>query len=240
MSYADVLKKARDEIKLSRDIDIEDHYIRPAYTGGYLIEVCGEECVNKADQLAKHMSEICNCSGVRITRPSEKMRDVKIYGFDVSVTNDELMEFVAGTDGCTLAELRVNSYRFTKNNMGIAWIKCPIRTAKKLYNIGSFKIGWSKIFIEKPRSRPLQCYRCHELGHSKNICRNPIDRSGYCYNCGGSDHKIKDCKNATYCYVCRHYGRNDNHKVGSGFCMIPRHKDRIYYADRRDGFLDDK
>lgn len=50
VSYAEVLRRARNEISLSRDLDINDHHVRQAYTGGYLIEVCGENCEDKALQ----------------------------------------------------------------------------------------------------------------------------------------------------------------------------------------------
>lgn len=240
MSYADVLKKARDEITLSRDMDMAEHCVRQAYTDGYLIEVSGEDCESKADRLARYMNEMFNDSGVMISRPRGKMIDIKIHGFDVSITSNELVKFVANAGECTTAELSMINYRFTRNNIGIAWMKCPINVANRLHNIGSYKIGWSKISIERSKPRPLQCYRCHELGHSKNKCKNPIDRSGSCYNYGENGHKIKECKNATSCYVCRHYGENENHKVGSKYCMASKYKDCVYNSNRRDGKMDDK
>lgn len=150
------------------------------------------------------------------------------------------MEFVANTGGCTVAQLRTNSFRFTNNCVGIAWIKCPLSVAQKLHNTGSYKIGWSNIIVEKAKPKPLQCFRCHELGHSRNNCKNPIDKSGNRYNCGDKDHKVQECERFTFCYVCRQYGRNDNHRVDSRFCTIPSQVDRKYYASRRDGNLKDK
>lgn len=234
------IKESRDEISLSRDFNIDDHHVRQVYTGGFLIEVRGDECEDKADRLVERMNGIVNSSSVAISRPKEKIMDVKIYGFDVSITKEELIDFVANTGGCTTAELRMNSFRFTKYNVGIAWIKCPLSVAQKLHNIGSCKVGWSKITMEKSRPKPLQCFRCHDLGHSRNNCKNPIDRTGNCYNCRGSGHKIQECESTTCCYVCRQYGKNDNHRVGSRFCTIPSYADRTYYASRRDGSLKNK
>lgn len=45
ISYADTLKKARDEISLKRHLDIDDHHIKQAYTGGFLISVANRTII---------------------------------------------------------------------------------------------------------------------------------------------------------------------------------------------------
>ncbi|TGZ47778.1 Uncharacterized protein DBV15_12973 [Temnothorax longispinosus] len=69
--------------------------------------------------------------------------------------------------------------------MGIAWARCPARTASEVMKEG-LRVGWSRSKVELLQTRPLRCYRCLDVGHVWALCTSPVDRSGLCYRCGVS------------------------------------------------------
>jgi len=45
-----------------------------------------------------------------------------------------------------------------------------------------------------------------------------MDRSRACYRCGEEGHQATGCLNPVACALCKHAGRDYNHRVGSTQC----------------------
>jgi len=80
------------------------------------------------------------------------MADIRVSGFDESVTKDELIAVLTEVDGCSSSDIRVSPFRPMRNGLGLAWIRCPLVSAIKLVKKNRLNIGWSVARIEMMRN----------------------------------------------------------------------------------------
>lgn len=215
VTYAEALRKIKQETSLA-EYGIKDIKIRRAANKNTLLEITGEDHVNKANALADKIKEVLN-DMAKVTRPTRRA-DLRIIGFDESVMVEEIECAIAETGNCKIDEVKVGQIGYLKNGQGIVIVNCPLHAAISVSNLTKIKIGWtvSKVIMLKPR--PLQCYRCWHYGHASFNCRNPINRTGACFNCCSMDHKIQNCKTPPTCAVCQEQNLPYEHRIGSGSC----------------------
>nr|XP_012217284.1 PREDICTED: DNA-binding protein HEXBP-like [Linepithema humile] len=149
------------------------------------------------------------------------MGELRVSGMDPSVTTDEIGRAVIEQGDCSPTEVKVGEIRRVGNS-GTAWVRCPLRAAKKLAQVGHIKTAWFPIKVELLEARPLQCFKCLERGHVRAKCPNNVDRSDTCYRCGTAGHLAKDCTAQANCAVCKAAGRQASHRLGGPACKAPK------------------
>jgi len=218
-SYADALKKARTEISL-KEMGIGTTKIRRATNGGIIIEIPGAENKAKANLLVQKLKQILSAE-TKVTRPSIK-GELRVVGFDESVSVEEIKETIAADGECEYDETSVSDIRPMRNGLYMTWVRCPLAAATRIANNGRIKIGWSAVRVELLEARPKQCYKCWEFGHTKGVCRSETDRSALCFKCGKENHSYKECKNELHCIICAQEGSEANHRIGSFRCKASK------------------
>lgn len=96
-SYAGALRKIKQEMNLS-DFGIETLQIRKAANRSTLLKISGVDNATKADKLAEKVQEVLGVNA-KVTRPT-KRADLRIYGFDESVTTTEIKTVVSELGCC--------------------------------------------------------------------------------------------------------------------------------------------
>lgn len=230
-SYAEILGRAKGEVSLT-DLGIEKSRIRVAANGGRIIEIPEPDGAGKADNLARKLKEIIG-KEAWISRPVAR-GELRLSGFDDSVSKDEIMYAVAEQGGCSTEDIRVGQVRRMDNGLGTAWIQCPLGAANKAARIGRVRVGWIYARLEILRSRPVQCYRCWAFGHLRNQCSAEVDRRDRCYRCGERGHKVSECGGKPRCLICEEEGRNGEHRIGSVRCTAERYPGRNRRWENRD------
>lgn len=142
--------------------------------------------------LASKLKEVLKNDDVNITRPSIKA-EVRVSGFDDSVTADEIRFTIAEKSGCAEGEIKIGTIRWMYNGLDSVWVQCPLIAANKITEEGKMKIGWIIARTELLPKRPLQCYRCWAFGYVKFSCTSQIDRTKTCYYCGVEGHSARNC-----------------------------------------------
>lgn len=214
-SYAQMLKKAREQIQLG-GLGIEDTRIRWTASGSILIEVAGKNMAEKADLFAGKLRSVLEGEAT-VTRPVLK-GELRIWGLDDSVGTEEVTCVVADCGGCLPAEVVAGAISRMPNGLGSVWVRCPLAAAVKTAATGKLRIGWTNARVELLNARPIQCYKCWQFGHVRNACKADTDRSFACFRCGQFGHRARDCMEAAHCVVCAHAGYNANHRMGSSNC----------------------
>lgn len=212
LSYADIMRKARDEISLTQ-LGIDKTKVRLAKAGDILIEVYGDDKRRKADNLADKLTTLME--GIRVRRP-EKKGCVRIYGFDDSISETDVINSREGE--CPRADVKVGTRTKNRNGLFTTTVRCPLATAIKLSKLRNIKLGWSRVSLELLSARPLRCYRCMETGHINVNCNSPNDRSGLCFRCSMYGHKASECTASYFCIVCAEKNLNSDHGIGSTRC----------------------
>ncbi|XP_020298497.1 uncharacterized protein LOC109862772, partial [Pseudomyrmex gracilis] len=100
-------------------------------TGDLMIEVTGDSMAEKADALSARMKEVFRDTGVVVRRPARK-GDLRVSGFDDSVSPEELKSALALAGGCREAEIRLGKARTLPSGLRGIWVQCPVAVAKKL------------------------------------------------------------------------------------------------------------
>lgn len=227
--YAAALKNAREHINLEA-LGIKTTRVRKAINGGMLIEVSGEDSKAKAEELVTRLRGLLKDSAV-VSCPIKK-REVRVVGFDESVTSSEIAEALGNLGGCSTVDIKMGPIRTMNNGLGVVWAQLPVAAAVKITDEGRIRIGWTVARVELLRVRPLQCYRCWEFGHVQSTCRNIVDRRGACFRCGQKGHMASVCKNPIYCVVCHDLGLEASHRLGGPQCAAQVRHDALM-ADRR-------
>lgn len=224
-AYETKLREARQQINLA-DLDIDNMKVRRAITGGYVLEVAGENKAAKADQLAAKLRDtIGRTEGIKITRPC-KTAELRIKSLDESITPNEVREVLACKGQCSTEEVRVGNIRKVSSGLGTIWAKCPLVPANRIAEAGKIQVGWTAARVEMLADRPLQCYKCLERGHVAQRCPSNADRSGRCYRFGEVGHQARGCTREIKCPVCADNKLPTNHKVGSLACQSARKRKR--------------
>lgn len=216
VSYAEMLKKARASFSL-KELGIESSKIREAANGGLLIEVHDQDGGAKADVLASRLRVVLGESA-QVTRPI-KMGEVKLSGFDISVSDLEIKEAIKSFCGCSIDDIRMGLPWRLADGTRAAWIKCPAAVASKLSEVGRLVVGWTSVKVEDFRIRPTQCFKCWHFGHVRNMCKVKTDRTGHCFKCGQAGHALRDCTSSVAtCVVCIDNKLDGRHRLGSVYC----------------------
>lgn len=100
-SYATALKSAREHIDLEA-LGIRTSRVRKAINGGLLIEVSGEDSKAKAEELVSRLRNVLKDSAA-VSCPVKK-REIRVIGFDESVTADEITGALCSLGGCALED----------------------------------------------------------------------------------------------------------------------------------------
>lgn len=144
-SYAEALKKARTEISLE-DMEINAPRIRKGMNGATIIEISSSDNGKKADELACKIQNILKKEAY-VSKP--KVRgEIKFTGLDESIAEEEISWMAALEGDCCPEDVRVNSIRTTRSDLRMAWIKCPVEAAIKIFKKGKVKLGWTIVRAE--------------------------------------------------------------------------------------------
>lgn len=93
--------------------------VKRAITGGYLLEIPGENDSALADRLAERLREIVGDTGVRVTRPV-KTAEVRVTGLMVTTTPEEVAAALAKVGECSEGAITVGVIRQAPSGMGTA------------------------------------------------------------------------------------------------------------------------
>lgn len=119
LSYADVIKMARQKISLD-ELKIQSTKIRRAANGGMIIEVLGPDSHDRADALADKLKTILQ-NQVKVIRPMVKS-DIRLVGLDDSVSVEEVMYVVAQNGTCKEEEIKTGPIRKMNNGLSTVWV----------------------------------------------------------------------------------------------------------------------
>lgn len=144
-SYADVLRKARTQIKMN-DLHIDAPRIRKGLNGATIIEISGPDCGDKARQLANKLHEVLSEDKAIITTPTIR-GDLRITGLDESIDKEEI-GWAIGEEGCCESkEVKVGEIKRDRRGMGVIWIRCPLKAAIQVAKKKRIKIGWTIVGV---------------------------------------------------------------------------------------------
>jgi len=215
-NYAAALKKAREKISLPA-MGIFETKIRRTAGGGVLIEIPDKENKGLAEKLATKIQAVLG-EEVKVTRPTVK-GEMRISGFDNSVTRQELEEKLIDLGGCKKEDVKIGTPNRTFAGLYSIWTQCPIEAAIRIANQGKIHIGWTVAKVEILKSRPTRCFKCWEHGHLQVNCKSTVDRSKACFNCGGAGHRLAECTLPPKCVICCAKGHDFSHRIGTAKCV---------------------
>lgn len=212
------MTEARQKISLDQ-LGIANSVIKSVINKGLLIQIPGRDRNRKADDLASRMRALWDGNPlIKVTRPS-KFAEVRVRGFDVSATTNDVALAVVEVSGCAKEDVRVGALRWSPFGSSSAWVRCPILAARKALEVGKVSMGWGEATVEPLRSRPIICYRCLGRDHSQQQCNSEIDRGNRCYRCGVSGHRAVQCSaDKPNCPLCSDLGLATEHVLGEKGC----------------------
>lgn len=143
-SYATALKNAREHINLEA-LGIKASRVRKALNGGLLIEVSGENSKAKAEELVSQLRGVLKDSAA-VSCPVKK-RELRVIGFDESVSTDEITEALCSLGGCALEDVKIGPIRTMANGLGMVWTQLPVAAAIKVANEGRVRMGDRKSVV---------------------------------------------------------------------------------------------
>ncbi|XP_041973923.1 microtubule-associated protein futsch-like [Aricia agestis] len=230
-TYSSALLKAESAIKLD-ELGLGPLRIRQSATGARLIEIPGSTSHEKADLLAARLSEVL-AEEADISRPV-KCSNFKLTGLSDAATVESVISAVAGVGGCSPTQVWVGDIQRGSVGTGFARMSCPVMAAKKLVELGSFAVGWSRVTAHLVDARPSHCFRCLGLGHYAALCPPKMkDRSGLCYRCGTPGHTASGCKaKHPKCAVCSDSSRPSDHVMGGKSCNPPVTRGKVPSSGR--------
>lgn len=144
-SYAGVMKKLKAEVNL-QDLEIDSRKIKYGASGSLLVEIRGPNNQEKANTLAAKIKSIIP-EEVSVSRP-QKRAEIKIIGFDESVSNDDIIRQISLVGECDPAEIKVGQTIVMKSGLGLAWVHCPLAAAIKVSSNGRLRLGWTTVRTE--------------------------------------------------------------------------------------------
>lgn len=149
-----------------------------------------------------------------------RVGELRLRGIDPSTTSEEIYTELESLSGCPREEFKVSPIINMRDDMGVAWINCPLQTAVRIAEKGAVTLGWTRVKIELLRKRPVQCYKCWYFGHVRTNCRSEVDRTGVCYRCGLTGHVAGSCNaGMPRCLICEELGKEFRHRIGSLRCL---------------------
>ncbi|XP_073963049.1 uncharacterized protein [Choristoneura fumiferana] len=223
VTYLSALQKVTTSLRLA-EVGIESVRVRKSATGARLIEVPGASSGRAADDLAQKIEGLIG-DVATVHRPV-KTADLRVTGFDESVTSEDIKTAVVLKGGCSIDQVKVGPIRLLSSGMGSALLRCPVTAANALIKDGKILVGWSAAHIKALEPQPMRCYRCMGTGHTRALCPSPIDRGDLCYRCSRPGHKSAECEAEPFCGVCHHAKRPAGHVMGGRACAPPSKKGR--------------
>ncbi|XP_032690478.1 uncharacterized protein LOC116853475 [Odontomachus brunneus] len=139
-SYTEDLRAARQSVSLA-DLGIEGTRVRKTANGEYVIEIPGPDREKQASALAARLKEVMP-TGTMVNTPL-KLGEVKVWGFDDSLTGAEIVDALAQEGECRREEIRAGPIRLSRNGFGSIWIRCPLEAAIRMTDKGRQAIGWN-------------------------------------------------------------------------------------------------
>ncbi|XP_018400907.1 PREDICTED: uncharacterized protein LOC108778274 [Cyphomyrmex costatus] len=164
LSIAEAIIRARERKELD---PLGINSIRPkrSVTGGLLLEIPGAASGIAADRLYEKMSEVFRDEDrVTVTRP-RKMIELRILGFDESVSAAEVRTAVALEGPCPSDQVRMGSISFARRGLGFMWVRYLAEVGGAIAKVGHLKLGWTRAMVEVLKGAPLRCFKCLVQGH---------------------------------------------------------------------------
>lgn len=84
------------------------------------------------------------------------MTELRVTGFDKSVTQREVAAAIAGVGEYPEGEVKVGQIRFAPSGLGTVWVQCPPMAAKRAADAGKVRVGWVLARAEVLAPRLLQ------------------------------------------------------------------------------------
>jgi len=213
------LARARVNIK---DLGIPELRPRRARTGALLLEVPGADGGRKAGVLAEKLREaLGDREGITISQPV-KTAEMRVKDIEDSISAAEVAETLAEQGGCAVDDVKVGPIRLSNNQLGTAWVRCPLVAANKIMKRGRLTLGWTRARVELLPERATTCFKCLREGHVRAACPNDEDRADLCYRCGEAGHRASQCDREPRCPLCVGSNRPANHKAGGRACRAPK------------------
>jgi hypothetical protein len=222
-TYNAALMEARQKVSLA-ELGIGPGKFRRSMTGACIMELPRETTAAQADTLAERMGAALGDAAV-VTRPT-KMAEIRVVGFDDSVSAEEVRGALAEKAGCPVEKIKVGAISVGVRGMGAVLASCPVEAAAKLVEAGKLVVGWSAATIKALEQRVMRCHRCLEKGHTQFLCPSKKDRSALCYRCGKEGHIASSCTAPMRCIVCADRGQPADHALSGPRCTAPAVKGR--------------
>ncbi|RLU24748.1 hypothetical protein DMN91_002838 [Ooceraea biroi] len=127
-TYGEVLRQARQALELET-FGITDTRVRRTANGGTLIEIPGPDGASKADLLAGHLRTALE-GEASVSRPVVK-GELRLSGFDDSVSVDEISALIVDLGGCAHSDIRIGPFRPLNSGLLAVWLQCPLAAATK-------------------------------------------------------------------------------------------------------------
>lgn len=213
VSATQMLRAIKAEL-LPVDIGIGRLRTREAINGGIILEVLDDEY--KADMLAEKIKSLAG-GRASVTRPCRRA-EFKVSGLDLTISLEEVRDAIAWAGDYSPKSVEVSDIKCLLGGLRIAWVTCPMDLAKNLVFKDDICIGWSIVKLSNFKMKRTQCYRCWHFGHTRVTCKVSMDRAGMCFRCAGSGHLAKNCVHPPCCDVCRDFGFNCAHSIGTLDC----------------------
>ncbi|XP_026330482.1 uncharacterized protein LOC113237981 [Hyposmocoma kahamanoa] len=214
-TYKVVLEAATAAVDLG-SLGIPHVRVRNTQTGARIVEVPGATSAEKADTLAAKLEEAIGGLAT-VTRPT-KTADLRVTGFDESVTPEKIRAVVAAKGQCPQSAVSVGAVRLAPNGRGSALVRCPVTAAQRVAAAGRILVGWSSAGVHVMEPLPMRCFRCMGIGHTRALCPSSVDRSGLCFRCGQVGHSASGCTATPRCSVCTAARRPADHVMGGRSC----------------------
>ncbi|XP_032688237.1 uncharacterized protein LOC116852223 [Odontomachus brunneus] len=206
------MRRAMESIDLG-ELGIGEIRSKRAATDALLLEIPGPESHARADALAGKMSILFADTGnVRIARPS-KRADIRVRDLDDAATVEEVVSAVAVAEGCRPGEVRAGAIRPEGDRMGALWLQCPLEAARKVWDGGRLKVGWSSVRVEALTKRPPNATNAWSGGTSGPPAGAAPTAVVFVTTPAA-------CDALATCPVCRDAGRPCAHRVGGPACQM--------------------
>ncbi|XP_070518826.1 uncharacterized protein [Cardiocondyla obscurior] len=214
ISYADIIKVAKDKIHLTEYGN--SVRLKKALNGSLMVEIPGGGALEQADKLCENLRKVLNGKAI-VTRPIA-MGEARLSGFDESLSKEEISGIIATAVGGKITDFKVSNIITMRSGMYMTWISGPLIYIDRLANLKKVRLGWSIARVDQSKARRVQCFKCWFFGHTANNCTQVVDRTGCCFRCGETGHLSKICKKKNRCIICDELGLSNNHRIGSFYC----------------------
>ncbi|XP_032676815.1 uncharacterized protein LOC116846719 [Odontomachus brunneus] len=139
MEYTQVMRKAREEVRLS-ELGISNVIPKRGITGSLILEVPGPDSHDKARALADKLAALfVGTDGVRMAVPAKSV-EIRIKNLDDSVSADDVKSAIAESGECPPAEVNVGAVRRAPNGLNSCWARCPMGAARKIASAGKDRV----------------------------------------------------------------------------------------------------